>query len=381
MAHSAKIILREDATRKDGKAPFCLRITINRRVKLITLNQHLEPKNWDPISGRVKPGAGNAQKLNFWLQKMSAKAADIFYKYDMENKTITLSLFSTEWHKKGETLCFFEFAKKLIQQKKLSLSTRQQYLHLLNKLKRYKPQIFLPDIDYRFLADYEYYMRNNLSNDQNTIYKNIKFLRTVILEGIRREYISNNPFNKYKIKWKKTKRTILTLPEIEILKNLTLPDQLANTNEYFLFCIYTGLRYSDILKLSWDHIHSDTIIMATQKTGTPIYVPLSDNAKKILQDRKSKTTGKRIFQVNCNQTTNRNLKKIMETAEIKKNISFHCARHTFATISLNLGIPLETVGELLGHEDLKTTKIYAKLLATTLKTEMNKWNNLETQKN
>jgi len=139
---------------------------------------------------------------------------------------------------------------------------------------------------------------------------------------------------------------------------------------YFIFCCYTGIRYCDVVKLCYEHINNDLIVFKQQKTNRNIIIPISKKAKQLLV---SDDMGK-IFKTISIQKTNEYLKLALTLANIDKKVTFHCSRHTFATCSITLGIPYEVVSKLLGHTDLKTTAIYAKIVDEVKIKEIEKWN-------
>ena len=165
------------------------------------------------------------------------------------------------------------------------------------------------------------------------------------------------------------------MAKLEQLLIQNVDKKFNNVLTWFLFSCYTRLRYSDLYGLTWENINNNKINIIQEKTNEAVYVPIIDKAQNLLPETLVKA-GK-VFKLYTNQKCNEYLKLIMILAGInKKSISFHCARHTFATVSLNLGIRFEVVSKLLGHTDLKTTKIYARLLNETTDNEMLKWNKL-----
>lgn len=126
-------------------------------------------------------------------------------------------------------------------------------------------------------------------------------------------------------------------------------------------------------RLKYKHIVDDTIKIRMHKTNEPVSVPLIKKAKDIVL---SGNPNEKVFQMHANQVTNRIIKRIMKLAGINKNISFHCARHSFATIGISLKIPIEVISRLLGHKDIKTTMIYTRIVDEVKRDEMNKWDNL-----
>ena len=226
-------------------------------------------------------------------------------------------------------------------------------------------------------------MIEKLGNRENTYFKSLSFLRTVCNLAKREGILQKNPFDGFKIRKYEGYREYLNDDELKRLIKLHNEDaHLITKNEhhcltYFLLACFTGLRYSDIRKLKKQQIIDNYIILEQQKTKRIVKIPLNEYAKKIIFNIpgfKDILPQIPILRTFTNQATNRILKRIAITAQIKKNLTFHVARHTFATISINLNIPLEVIRELMGHRDIKTTLIYAKILDSTKEREIAKWN-------
>ena len=216
-------------------------------------------------------------------------------------------------------------------------------------------------------------MKRELGNNENTINKSLSFVKVMINRAINDSAIRTNPIKEYKLKKIAGTREYLNIQELEKLeklefKELTKPQR--NTLKYFLFSCYTGLRYQDIKDLCFRSINNGMITVIMHKTKEKVTIPVIHKAFQMLGDGFPE---QKVFKVYTNQVTNRYLKELMVLALIKKRISFHCARHTFATVCLELGIPLEYVNSLLGHQDLKTTQIYAKILDYKKIEVMKKW--------
>jgi integrase len=212
-----------------------------------------------------------------------------------------------------------------------------------------------------------------LHNHTNTIHKSLKFIRTFINRARNLDIITDYVFSKYPLKTVSTQRDFLSqaeLKELEELLQKEIPKHLKSILKIFLFGCYTGLRYQDIKTLKFDDIQGDMIIIRMHKTNDMVSIPIIKRAAQLIPERNLNPL---IFKVPTNQVLNRHLKSIVALTTIKKQLTFHCSRHTFATVGLTIGIPVEVISKMLGHKDLKTTLIYAKV-ADALKTkEMNKW--------
>lgn len=206
------------------------------------------------------------------------------------------------------------------------------------------------------------------------VYKEALFARIMVAlnKAERDGIIVKNPGKdidrKLKPHAEQKSRCYLTLDEIQkIIDTEYKPDN--DIKPAFLFCCFSGLRYSDVQKLTWGEITVSPegyaqIETNMQKTGKDITIPLSDNALKWLPERTDQTSASRIFYKLPDQVTNADvrLRTIIKKAGITKHVTFHVARHTFATLTLTYGADLYTVSKLLGHSNIRTTQIYAKIV-------------------
>jgi integrase len=192
--------------------------------------------------------------------------------------------------------------------------------------------------------------------------------------------MKNNPFKFITIKKVEGKRDFLSTDELNRLSQAYFTGKVRNPIEqeilkYFLFSCYTGLRYSDLKLLGKDSIDANKININMHKTGYIVSIPLTQKAKQLLPLETFPDTGY-VFRIYCNKVTNRVLKQIGQRFDIHKKLTCHVARHTFATVSITLGIPIEVVSKLLGHTNLRTTQVYAKIVDSVKEREMEKWNSL-----
>lgn len=187
-------------------------------------------------------------------------------------------------------------------------------------------------------------------------------------EAVRAEIILSNPFDKIasadKIKVPASKREYLTIDEV---KQLIATDyKRENIKNAFLFSCFCGLRYSDICAITWGQIIQDgeqmRLQLKMQKTQEMLYLPISEQAQKFLPNRGTASANDPIFHMFSEPQTNNNLAKWAKAAGITKKVTFHVARHTFATMMLTLGADLYTTSKLLGHKNVETTQIYAKII-------------------
>jgi integrase/recombinase XerD len=235
----------------------------------------------------------------------------------------------------------------------------------------------LMELDYRFIPSFENFLRSHKPRHyqkqigNNAVMKHIQRLRKMITLAYHMEWINNDPFRKFKQKLIPTHRGYLTDKELEILEELAINIRRLNTvRDLFVFSCYTGISYTDIMLLTKESLvlGMDTywIVSKRQKNGNPVKIPLLKKAldliKRYMTDKRS-LVNNTLFPRISNQKMNAHLKEIVPLAGIQKNLTFHMARHTFATtVTLTNGVPIETISKMLGHTRLATTQIYAKVV-------------------
>lgn len=373
---TVKILQRADFTKKDGTKPICLRLTLNRKVRLYSLNISVKPEDWHE-KGFVKKSNPLYETYNLDIQNVINKANSILYDFSLLNKSLSFTEFKKLLFKPNiDSGSFYEFMEYQIKKTKgvLSHETIRTHEAHLSKLRKFKSQLLFEEINQDFIEAYKKYMIVTLENKPNSVSKSLAVVKSMLNRAISEGYIKENPFKNIPIQGIKGNREFLTKEEfkkLEAIDRSKLNNPQKNVLKYFIFSCYTGLRYQDIKNIKYKHIEGDMIKITMNKTKQLVKIPLAKKAKKLLEYKEPEMF---VFRVFTNQVTNRYLKELMSVSGIKKKISFHCARHTFATIGIELGIPIEVISDLLGHSDLKTTKIYAQILDHIKEKNMKKWN-------
>jgi site-specific recombinase XerD len=366
-----KIYLRTDQINKDGSSTVILRITIDRKKKEYSTNVTTNVKNWNEIKF-IKNSDPNHLQNNKILHKLISKANSIIDDCFFSNKRLSINEFDLLFRSNGgQSKNFFEFIQTLIDESinDFSPTTIIKYQTELRKLKRFIKNIEFEDITESFISKFKMFCVN-LGNNENTIKKSMAFIKQALNKAINKGLIKENVFSKIKIGAIVGNREHLNRFEVEQLENIYESELLnkyqKNVLKYFLFSCFTGLRYSDLKRLK----NSDIILVNESnidfwvvdiiqgKTDSLVRIPVLNRAKKYLSFGHANLPA---FRVIASQPANRVLKEIITIAGIKKKITFHCARHTFATIGLELGISLAVVSKLLGHTDVKTTMIYTSI--------------------
>lgn len=237
-------------------------------------------------------------------------------------------------------------------------------------------RMLLSNVDKDFCLGYLRFLQTdykpqNRKPSNFTLRNYYSMLNCALNAAVREDLLRENPFNKIdkrdKIKEPESKREYLTIDEVKQLMDTPYPkDSLSDIKNAYLFSCFCGLRISDIMALQWKNVVCDrgayNLEIVMQKTKDPIYVPLSEQAMKWMPERGDKTAEDKVFAIPRVEYVNPGLAKWAEQAGLKKHVTFHTARHTFATMMLTLGADLYTVSKLLGHSDVKVTQVYAKIV-------------------
>ena len=281
---------------------------------------------------------------------------------------------------------------KMVSQGNLSDNTLKHYNTTEKYVKEFletqfkTTNIFLRKINYKMVADFEYFLRNRKPTDHqkpmqnNGVMKHIERFRKVVGLAQKLDWLKSDPFRNYQIKFKKVERGYLEPDELQKIEGTKFKlERLGFTKDIFIFSCYTGLAYIDVIQLRPEEIHlgndgNNWIISSRQKTGNPLRIPILPKAWTIIEryinHPRSQFNGT-IFPVISNQKLNSYLKEVADFSNISKNLTFHLARHTFATtVTLSNGVPIETVSKMLGHTSIKTTQIYAKIVDAKISEDM-----------
>jgi site-specific recombinase XerD len=386
-----------NATRiKNKQVSVYGRITVNGKRANISLQRKIILSEWDSKRGRAKGNKQESRLLNRYLDQVKNR---VYIAYDelIKEKAFICSQsikarFLGEDNEEYSLLTLVDYHNTQMSE---SLSfgtlknyfTTQKYIKLFLSKKKIQ-DIYLSQITYRFIVDFEKFLRSYTPEDHqkkmgnNTVMKHIQRLRKMVTLAYKMEWIDKDPFIKFKPTYIKNERQFLREDELQkIIEKEFDIERLLLVKDLFIFSCYTGLSYIDVMQLNEDNIAlgidgGKWIIKNRQKTNNKVKIPLLPVAEMLIKKYqghiKTKST-KTLFPNISNQKLNAYLKEIADICNIKKNLTFHIARHTFATtITLYNGVPIETVSKLLGHTKIATTQIYAKVIERKVSEDMEK---------
>lgn len=365
---------RQKRLNRQGMALVQVEAYLNRRKVYFTTNVYLRPEHWDGDRAQVT-GHPQAEELNVMLFEFVVRLQGIELGLWKRGVTATLALLkkSVKGNEPSGGMTFMRFAQQAIEDSDKRDSTKGNLKTTLAVLRGFRSGIDFKDLTYCFLKEFEQYMREE-GKHVNTIAKHMRQLRTLVNEAVNCGYmrVDDYPFRKYRIREMRGSHTYLTPDELERVESVVLDDgRLRHVRDAFLFCCYTGLRFSDFRSLeegSFVRIGGKRwLVVRMRKTDGVVRIPLH-----LLFDGKALAVMGRygdmetMAHVGDNAEVNRMLKGVMELAGIGKRVTFHTSRHTCAVLLLHQGVPVTTVQRLLGHTDIKTTQVYAEVMADTV---------------
>ena len=345
---------------------------LNQRKVYFKTNIYLKPEHWDKQTSQVC-NHPQANDLNTMLFEFVLHLQAIELSFWKRGIPVTLSLLKDAIKKdKPVNVTFPVFARIYVQESDRKRSTKENLLTTVTVLQEFRPGIDFKDITYTFLRDFEVHLKEK-GNSVNTIAKHLRQLRTLVNEAINQGYIPSDayPFRKYKIKQEKGRKEFLTPDELKRLENLDVDKKLRHVLDAFLFCCYTGLRYSDFCQLTpeniirvngkrWLHFKS---VKTDVEIRLPLHLLFEGKALAVLERYDIVTD---FAKIGPNSEANKYLAQLAAFARIRKHITYHTARHTCATLLVHQGVPITTVQKLLGHASVRTTEVYSEVLSNTI---------------
>ncbi len=390
-------------TRKKRNDPKILdiyvRITVNKERAEFSIKRDIAVCNWDIFRCRAKETSENLILLNTYLDDVYAEVLNAHKQLHSERKLITAKAIKLRYFGEDEErmslMKAVEYHNKNVNNA-LKPGTLKNYFSTEKYLKEFLHEhfktndIYLIQLNYKFIVDFENYIRTykpktaRRTCTNNGVMKHMERLMKVVNLSLRMEWLEKDPFRNYKLRFIKNERSYLTERELKLIENTSfMPIGLQRVKDIFLFSCYTGLSYIDIKELKHSQIllgidGNQWIHTKRTKTNEPVKIPLLPMAKEILEKyREEMMLTSELLPVYSNQKTNQILKEIAKACGIHKNITFHTARHTFATtVTLSNGVPIETVSKLLGHTKISTTQIYARVLQKKVGEDMRDLMNL-----
>lgn len=379
----------------EEKLPVYVRITINGKRIEISLKHKIALSNWNDKTGIAKNNCDEGKSLNNFMEQTRALLVSCYREMTLQKKIISIETFRKEYYggnddgfTLGKLMQYHnvEMKEALCKGTMKNYFTTQKYLEKFLKEKRKISDILLREINYTFVIDFDYYLKTSKPVDHqkplgnNGLMKHMERFRKMINVALKNEWLEKDPFRAYKLKFTKFERGCLTDTELKVIEGKDFKiDRLQTVKDLFIFSCYTGLSYIDTVALTQQNItegidQNAWLVTQRIKTKTPVKIPLLPKAMSIIE--KYRNNPKCISEGSLlpnmsNQKLNGYLKEMADICGIEKNLTFHLARHTFATtVTLSNGVPIESVSKMLGHTKISTTQVYAKVIERKLSEDM-----------
>ncbi|AIN74621.1 site-specific integrase [Flavobacterium psychrophilum] len=390
---SVLFYIKRSKTNNEGVCPIYVRVTVQAKRFEFSSNKFINPEKWSGEGSKVKGTNEEARTINShldYLKNQILESEKRLFKKDIiinsenlknellgvnETKRMLIPIFQ-DHNNKIKELVGKEYAPGTLERYKTSLKHTIEFLEW-----KYKASdIEITKIDHAFVTDYEFFLRSVRNCANNTAVKYIKNFNKIIKICIANHWIERNPFANYKSKVKEVERVYLSEDEIQNIINKDFKtERLSLVRDIFLFSCFTGLAYIDVKNLTKSHISlgidgEKWIFTHRQKTESVSKIPILPITQMIIdkyEDHPECNNQNKLLPILSNQKMNAYLKEIAGVCGIKKELTFHIARHTFATtVTLTNGVPIESVSKMLGHKNIRTTQHYAKILDKKVSEDM-----------
>ncbi|MDR2040297.1 MAG: site-specific integrase [Bacteroidales bacterium] len=389
--------IKKNEVKKNGKCSVMIRITINGNNKQFCSSIEIEPASWDTKNGKTTGKTKETKLINETLESIKSSIHYHYMQLRMIHNTVTAIQVKNAYlgieekeqslqEEKETLLYYFDFIiglqKKRFEIGDITLETVEKYEYSKSYMiaflaDEYKlTNISIHKIDYEFIINYRIYLRKDDKMGHNQASKYMQKFKKVTRFAYDNGVLLKNPFGRFEITFTETIKLPLEENElISIIGKTFKTERLAQVRDVFVFCCFTGLSYCDAFKLDensfTEYCGEKWINTPRKKTANPSLIPVLEIPKLILEKYRDKQKKGKLLPILTCQKMNDYLKEIADFCGINKNLTTHTARHTFATtITLEKGVPIETVQKMLGHKNIKTTAVYAKLTKNRIKQDM-----------
>ena len=385
--------IRRDKLNKRGEAPVFMRLTINGERADASIKRFIEPHAWNSAKGKANEKCRGGKDLNLYLDAISANILQIQRDFELDKKEVSAQIILNRYlgkdqsdrhtlmevfhahNQKCRALIGINFAPDTVLRYETCLRLIEEFMRNTYK----KEDCYLEEVTKQFVEEFEFYLKTVRKCCHNTTTKYLANFKKIVRIALANGWMKRDPFAQIRFHLDEVEREFLEKQELKTLlsKNISVP-RLAQIRDIFCFCCFTGLAFSDVKQLKSEHLVTDIngmvwIRKTRQKTKNMCNIPLLDEAQKILDRYRDhpycQTQG--VLLPECsNQKMNMYLKELADICGIRKNLSTHCARHTFATLTLASGATIDNVAKMLGHANVNMTRHYAKVLDSSIMRDM-----------
>ena len=385
--------IRRDKTNKRGEAPVFMRLTINGERADASIKRFIEPHAWNSAKGKANEKSRGGKDLNLYLDAISANILRIQRDLELDKKEVSAQIILNRYlgkeqsdrhtlmevfrahNEKCRALSGISLAPATVIRYETTPRLTEEFLQ-----KNYKKEdCYLDEVTNQFIEDFEFFLKTVRRCCHNTTTKYLLNFKKIIRIALAKGWMKKDPFAQVHFHFEPVEREFLEKQELKVLLNKEITiTRLAQVRDIFCFCCLTGLAFMDVQQLKPEHLVADIhgkiwIRKARQKTKNMCNIPLLDEAQKIInryRDHPYCQTHGVLLPVCSNQKMNSYLKELADICGIRKNLSTHCARHTFATLTLASGATIDNVAKMLGHANVNMTRRYAKVLDSSIMRDM-----------
>lgn len=385
--------IRRDKTNKRGEAPVFMRLTINGERADASIKRFIEPHAWNSAKGKANEKSRGGKDLNLYLDAISANILRIQRDLELDKKEVSAQIILNRYlgkeqsdrhtlmevfrahNEKCRALSGISLAPATVIRYETTLRLTEEFLQ-----KNYKKEdCYLDEVTNQFIEDFEFFLKTVRRCCHNTTTKYLLNFKKIIRIALAKGWMKKDPFAQVHFHFEPVEREFLEKQELKAMLNKEITiTRLAQVRDIFCFCCLTGLAFTDVQQLRPEHLVADIhgkiwIRKARQKTKNMCNIPLLDEAQKIIdryRDHPYCQTHGVLLPVCSNQKMNSYLKELADICSIRKNLSTHCARHTFATLTLASGATIDNVAKMLGHANVNMTRRYAKVLDSSIMRDM-----------
>ena len=387
--------LKKTRLLKNGEASVCMRITVNGTRVENNIRKSIDPALWSQAKETARGKSRRACDLNTYIEEARIKLYQIFCELEQQNRPVTAHLlqelfFGQEKPEEVRTLLgtmqeHNDQCRALIGPDYALITVRRyescrRYLAELIRQRYGKEDLPLSEVNGELVRAFAFYLKTEKGCQQNTVIRYMKCLKKITNLARANDWMAKDPFLGIRFHEKEVVREFLTMDELQTIYRKEFPlERLTLVRDVFIFAAFTGLAFIDVQQLAPEHIARDNngnlwIRKPRQKTKNMCNIPLLDIPQEILRKYADHPTCRKkgvLLPVPCNQKMNSYLKEIADICMIRKNLTTHCARHSYATsVCLANGVSLENVAKMLGHSNIKMTQHYARVLDSSILRDM-----------
>lgn len=387
--------LKKTRLLKNGEASVCMRITVNGTRVENNIRKSIDPALWSQAKETARGKSRRACDLNTYIEEARIKLYQIFCELEQQNRSVTAHLlqelfFGQEKPEEVRTLLgtmqeHNDQCRALVGTDYALITVRRyescrRYLAELIRQRYGKEDLPLAEVNGELVRAFAFYLKTEKGCQQNTVIRYMKCLKKITNLARANDWMAKDPFLGIRFHEKEVVREFLTMDELQTIYRKEFPlERLTLVRDVFIFAAFTGLAFIDVQQLAPEHIARDNngnlwIRKPRQKTKNMCNIPLLDIPQEILRKYADHPTCRKkgvLLPVPCNQKMNSYLKEIADICMIRKNLTTHCARHSYATsVCLANGVSLENVAKMLGHSNIKMTQHYARVLDSSILRDM-----------